>query len=146
MTVTFFGHADTPDGVEPLLADTLRDLIEHQGATQFYVGNKGNFDRMVRKQLRRLSSEYPHIHYAVVLAYMPGKRSECCEADDTDTIFPEEIARAHPRYAISHRNRWLVERADTVVTYVIYSFGGAAQFKELAEKKGKRIISLADMP
>ena len=45
MTCTFFGHKDAPQEIRPLLRDVLLDLIEHQGVTQFYVGNQGSFDR-----------------------------------------------------------------------------------------------------
>ena len=143
MTVTFFGHADTPREVEPLLEATLRDLIEHHGATLFYVGDKGNFDHMVRAQLRRLAQEYPHIRFETVLAYMPGKKQAFDDADTSDTIFPEGLERAHPRYAIASRNRWMVEQSDTVVAYVSRQVGGAAQFAALAHKKGKQIINLS---
>ena len=145
MTVAFFGHADTPPGVGPLLETTVRDLIEHHGATLFYMGDKGNFDCMVRKILRRLSQEYPHIRYAVVLAYMPEKKREFDYEDRSDTIFPEGLERAHPRYAISSRNRWMVEQSDTVVAYVTHQVGGAARFVSLAEKKGNRIVNIANM-
>lgn len=40
-------------------------------------------------------------------------------------------------YAVVHRNKWMLERSDTVITYVRYTYGGAAQFKTLAEKKKK---------
>ena len=38
----------------------------------------------------------------------------------------------------------MIEQSDYVVTYVKYTVGGAAQFKEYAEKKGKIVINLAD--
>ena len=145
MTVTFFGHADTPYAVEPLLEEVLRDLIEHHGATQFYIGDKGNFDHMVRKQLRSLSQEYPHIRYAVVLAYLPGKKQEFDYEDRSDTVFPEGLENAHPRYAISARNRWMVEQADMVVAYVNRQIGGATQFTNAALKKGKQLLNLAPL-
>ena len=59
MTVTFFGHKDTPKEIAPTLRTTLVDLIENHGATEFYVGNNGNFDTMVRRQLENLSKTYP---------------------------------------------------------------------------------------
>ena len=143
MTVTFFGHSDTPDSIEPQLEATIRELIEHRDATVFYVGDKGNFDCMVRRLLRKLTREYPHIRYAVVLAYMPGKKPEFDYEDRSDTIFPDGLERAHPRYAIASRNRWMVGEADTVVTYVTHSIGGAATFTELAQKRDKTVINLA---
>ena len=60
MTVTFFGHKDTPKEIEPTLRTTLVDLIENHGATEFYVGNNGNFDTMVRRQLEDLSQNLSH--------------------------------------------------------------------------------------
>ena len=141
MTVTFFGHKDTPKEIEPTLRATLIDLIENKNVTVFYVGNNGNFDTMVRRQLEDLSHTYP-ITYSVVLAYLPTMKSEY--DDYTNTILPEGIETAPKRFAISYRNKWMVEQADIVVTYVTHSFGGAAQFKELAERQGKTVIELSE--
>ena len=141
MTVTFFGHKDTPKEIEPTLRATLIDLIENKNVTVFYVGNNGNFDTMVRRQLEDLSHTYP-ITYSVVLAYLPTKKSEY--DDYTNTILPEGIETVPKRFAISYRNKWMVEQADIVVTYVTHSFGGAAQFKELAERQGKTVIELSE--
>ena len=141
MIATFFGHKDTPKEIEPTLRTTLVDLIENKNVTVFYVGNNGNFDAMVRRQLEDLSQTYP-ITYNVVLAYLPTKKSE--HDDYTDTILPEGIETAPKRFAISYRNKWMVGQADIVVTYVTHSFGGAAQFKALAERQGKTVIELSE--
>ena len=141
MTVTFFGHKDTPKEIEPTLRTTLVDLIENHGATEFYVGNNGNFDTMVRRQLENLSQTYP-ITYSVVLAYLPTKKSEY--DNFTNTLLPEGIETVPKRFAISYRNKWMVEQSDVVVTYVTHSFGGAAQFKALAERQGKTVIELSE--
>ena len=141
MTVTFFGHKDTPKNIEPTLRTTLVDLIENHGATEFYVGNNGNFDTMVRRQLENLSQTYP-ITYNVVLAYLPVKKSEY--DDFTNTLLPEDIETVPKRFAISYRNKWMVEQSDIVVTYVTHSFSGAAQFKAMAERQGKTVIELSE--
>lgn len=141
MVCTFFGHKDTPKEIEPTLRSTLIDLIENKNVTVFYVGNNGSFDTMVRRQLEDLSHTYP-ITYSIVLAYLPTKKSEY--DDYTNTILPEGIEIKPKRFAISYRNKWMVEQADIVVTYVTHSFGGAAKFKELAEKQGKIIIELSE--
>ena len=141
MTVTFFGHKDTPKNIEPTLRMTLVDLIENHGATEFYVGNNGNFDTMVHRQLENLSQTYP-ITYNVVLAYLPVKKSEY--DDFTNTLLPEGIETIPKRFAISYRNKWMIQQADVVVTYVTHSFGGAAQFKAMAERQGKTVIELSE--
>ena len=65
-------------------------------------------------------------------------------ADYADTLLPEGIEHVHPRFAISWRNRWMLDHADIVVTYITHSWGGAAQFVELAERQGKVLIRLAE--
>lgn len=140
MVCTFFGHKDTSKNIEPTLRATLVDLIENHGTNMFYVGNNGSFDAMVRRQLEDLSNTYP-ITYNVVLAYLPAKKSEY--DDYTNTILPDGIETTPKRFAISWRNKWMVQPADVVVTYVTRNFGGAAQFKDLAQRQGKTVIELS---
>ena len=140
---TFFGHSDCPSTVAPMLRSVLIELIENHGVDVFYVGNQGNFDRMVRSALKELAEIHPHIRYAVVLAYMPGKRDALTDFDYKNTTFPEGIEAVHPRFALLWRNKWMIRQADYVVTYITHSWGGAAQFADLAEKQRKVIINLA---
>ncbi len=139
MTVTFFGHKEIYDDLESILEQTLLKLIE-RGADNFLVGDKGRFDYIVRNKLRQIKRLYPHIKYAVVLAYMPKN-------DERDILFnesvcPEGLESVPPRFAIYYRNKWMLEQSDVVVTYVKHNLGGTAQFKTLAEKKGKTVINL----
>ena len=135
--VTFFGHRDTPKETEPALRLTLIDLIENKNATVFYVGNHGNFDAMVCRQLENLSKTYP-IKYYVVLAYMPSKNDE----PDERTILPEGIETVPRRFAINYRNKWMLNKSDIVVTYVTRPVGGAWEFKQMAEKANKIVIAI----
>ena len=136
-TVTFFGHRDTPKETEPALRLTLIDLIENKKATVVYVGNHGNFDALVRRQLEDLSKTYP-IKYYVVLDYMPGKN----DTHDERSILTEGIETVPRRFAINHRNKWMLTKSDIVVTYVTRNFGGAWEFEQMAEKAQKYMIYL----
>ena len=139
MVCTFFGHKDTQKEIEPTLRSTLIDLIENKNANVFYVGNNGNFDTMVRRQLEDLSQTYP-ITYSVVLAYLPTEKNKYDNL--ANTIYPEGLETVPKRFAISWRNKWMIQQTDIVVTYVTHNFGGAAQFKAMAEKKRKTTINL----
>lgn len=137
---TFFGHRDCPETIKPKIRTAVIDLIENHGVTMFYVGNQGNFDRMVRSVLKEVTTAYPGVGYAVVLAYMPSAKKS---ADDfSDTLLPDGIEKVPKRFAISWRNKWMIEHADYVVTYVTRLFGGAAQFSALAKSKGKIIYDI----
>ena len=140
MVCTFFGHKDTPKEIEPALRSTLIDLIENKNVNVFYVGNNGNFDTMVRRQLENLSQLYP-ITYSVVLAYLPTEKNKYDNL--TNTIYPEGLETVPKRFSISWRNKWMIQQSDIVVTYVTHTYGGAWQFKEIAIKHSKKVIELA---
>ena len=139
---TFFGHRDCPSSIKSKLRKVLIDLIESHAVDMFYVGQQGAFDGIVRSVLKELVSQYSHINYAVVLERIPPKRDEFDTRDYSDTMLPEGIETVHPRFAISWRNKWMIKQSDYVVTYVTHSWGGAAQFAELAEKQKKTVINV----
>ena len=140
---TFFGHRDCPSSIEFKLREVLIDLIENHAVDTFYVGQQGSFDGIVRYVLKELVSIYPHIRYAIVLERLPLQRDEYDTRDFSDTMLPEGIENVHPRFAISWRNKWMIKQSDYVVTYITHSWGGAAQFAEMAERQKKSIIRLA---
>lgn len=140
MTVTFFGHSDAPESIRPKIKEILKKLIIENNTETFYVGNQGSFDRMVIGVLSELKEIYPDFEYYVVFAYLPEKDYTCAHP----SVFPEKAAMAPKRFAISKRNDWMLEQSDTVVVYVRHSTGGAAKFKEKAEKKNKNIINIAE--
>lgn len=142
---TFFGHRDCPASVAPRLQAVLIDLIESHAVDTFYVGNQGAFDALVRSALQKLSQEYPHIRYTIVLAYLPQKKTDFLLQNFSDTMLPEGIETVPKRFAISWRNKWMVKHTDFVVTYVTHSWGGAAQFAEMAKRRGKTVINLPSL-
>ncbi len=148
MIATFFGHRDAPEKIRYQLKLTMIDLIENYAVDTFLVGHNGRFDKMVLSTLISFKSVYTHIDYYVVYAYEPFSKSlKNTDYDLIDwehAVFLEELEGTMPKYAISKRNRWMLEKADYVVTYVTHNFGGAAKFKEIAEKKGKKVINIAE--
>ncbi len=145
MTCTFFGHRNTPKEIEPYLRTALIDLIENKNVARFYIGNQGAMDSIARQTLKALKEIYPQIKYSVVLAYMP-KEKEKEYGDFSDTIYPDGLENTPPKFAIYKRNEWMLKQSDFVITYVNRTIGGAAQFKELAKKKGKIVIELSNIP
>ena len=109
---TFFGHRDAPEKIKPKIRETILSLIQ-SGVTHFYVGNQGAFDGMVFKELEKISKKYP-IHYYQVLAYFPNEKTKFA----AQTILPDGIEQVHPKFAISRRNDWMIEKSEIVVAYV----------------------------
>lgn len=140
-TCTFFGHRDCPATIRPKLRKMLIQLIEQDSVTAFYVGHHGSFDGMVQSVLAELAQQYGHFSYAVVLSGFV--RKDIC--DSQQTLLPEGIELVPRRYAVAWRNRWMLERAQVVVTYVNHSWGGAAHFAAMARRQGKKVYNLAEL-
>ncbi len=143
MICAFFGHKDTPESIRPLLELAVKQIIELYPDTTFYVGNNGNFDRMVLSVLKSLSEDFPTISYSVILAYLPTGKS--AEFDGLPTIYPEGIEYVPKKYAISYRNDWIERQSGMVICYITHNYGGAAKFVEKACKKGKTVRNLANL-
>ena len=142
---TFFGHRDCPENIKPKIHAAVVDLIENHGVTMFYVGNQGNFDRLVRSVLKEVTTAYPEVGYAVVLAYMPSTKTANNYEDFSDTMLPEGIERVPKRYAIPWRNNWMITHCDFVVAYICRTSGGAANFVRLSKHRGKTIYSIKEI-
>lgn len=136
---TFFGNRDVPSDIIPTLRKVIVTLIKHKKVKQFYVGNQGQFDSITISLLTELEQEYD-IHFSIVLAYLPHLKTPLL--DMSHTILPSGLESVPPRYAIDHRNRWMLDQCDYVVTYVHNRTGGAAKFKEMAIKRGKTVIEI----
>lgn len=137
MNVTFCGHSQIwkREEVEKWLFNVTKKLIQ-QGATTFYLGGYGAFDSLVASVLRELKKDYPQIELILVLAYLNTERNT---SGYDSTVYPplEDVPR---RFAITHRNRWMVDVADVVVAYVLHDWGGAATTLRYANQKAKRSI------
>lgn len=143
MVVSFFGHKDTPSTVKPFLEQTVQRLIEENEDITFLVGTHGAFDIMAQNVLKQAAECYPRITAHIVLAYVPVGSN--AERYALPTLVPEGIEGVPKRFAISFRNDYMVNESDTVVCYIAHNWGGAAQFVEKAEKRGKTVINIAEM-
>ena len=134
---TFFGHGDCPETKYSNILQAIQNLITEKNIITFYVGTQGNFDSLVYRALCNLRADFPQIRIYRVLAYLPKDNSLI-----SDSILLEGIELIHPRYAISWRNRWMIEHSDYVIAYITRNYGGAARFVDEAKWKGKTVINL----
>lgn len=142
-TYSFLGHRDTPDSIRPALRQIIIDILQTDSDCEFLVGNQGHFDALVLSVFKDLLKAGEHPNFYVVLAYHPSTGA-APDVSPEYTLYPEELEVVPKKFAISKRNRWLVEQSDVVICFIRHWYGGAAQFVELAQKKGKKIVNLAE--
>lgn len=137
MIVAFCGHNEVtnPDGVRRWLEHTVGDLIQ-RGATTFYLGGYGGFDRLAASVLHKVSAANPSVESILVLPYLNR------EAEDDlydGTIYPP-LENIPKRLAIIKRNEWMVDHSDVIVAYVLHEWGGANAMLKYGLRKGKEVI------
>ena len=144
MTVTFCGHSDfvPSTAMEARLLSVLASQIGDSPA-ELLLGGYGNFDRFALRCGKIFQQTHPQVSLIYVTPYMVTERQTSVGAEYDGIVYPP-LENVPPRYAILHRNRYMVERADLVIACITRSRGGAYQTYLHARRKGKAMINLAD--
>ena len=147
MIITFCGHSNClfSEEVKEQLKNILVSKIIKKTTCKFYLGGYGDFDRLCLRTLKDLKADFPNIELIFITPYLDKNYSklEFAKYLYDDVIFPplESVPR---KFAILKRNEWMVDEADLIIAYVMYSWGGAAKTLEYAKRKKKTIINLAE--
>ena len=144
----FFGHRDTvvTYALEELLERTVRELIE-QGIDEFWCCDQGSFDWVARMVMLRVKKDYKHIILCYVCAYNPDLYSKTKLQDlnsKFEILYPFKASEGHPKFAISRRNKYIVQSADVLVCCIEKDYGGAYSAYKYAQKQEKTVINLPD--
>ena len=145
--VALFGHREIEDlrGLEEKMIAVIKNLIPTKEYVTFLVGRNGEFDiscASVIKRVQRLIGKASN-DVTLVLPY-EMKDVEYYEKYYDSIIIPSTISGAHPKRAISLRNRWMVEQSDLIIFYVKHRAGGAYATMKYAKRLGKVVINLGD--
>ena len=139
---SFFGHRNIPDCLGQVLKEELRAIIKSADSDiTFYVGNKGGFDRLAQRILSVLIKEYPKIKVYVVLDYLSSDKEKCF---GLPTIMPDGFENIPRRFAIVHRNKWMINECDFALVYLTEVVGNTRKYVDLLKRKKKTIINIAD--
>ena len=145
MIVTFCGHRDIffKNDEEKRLVEELRKILKEAPDAVFYLGDYGQFDTLCNYILKELQKEYPLLKRIFVTPYLDPEYAHLKYAkgyyDEVLYPFTDKVVK---RFAISKRNQWMVNKADLVIAYVNYSWGGAVKTFEYAVRKHKRYVNL----
>ena len=147
MTITFFGHADFRETA--LIKESLLSLFEREvngKEATLLLGGYGAFDEFARRCAREYQKRNPRCSLVLVTPYMSlshQKNVLAAQKKRYDEILYPPLEGIPPRYAISHRNRYMATSADLVVAYITHRNGGAYQAVVTAKRSGVRVLNLA---
>lgn len=138
-TVIFIGHSETYDISLQLLQKTVENCVKN-GYSVFMSGGQGDFDRLSAIAVYNVKQSFPHIQNILVIPYLSFKIFNKNIFDEI--LYPNDFEKHHFKGAIPARNRFLVDNADLAITYVRYTWGGAATTYAYAKKKQLKTIEL----
>jgi len=147
MVVAFCGHSDyVENGNDEEIVIELLERIAVGTEIEFFLGGYGSFDDFAYKCAKRFKERHTYARLVFITPYPSDeylRRKLEYTKDQFDLIVYPEIENAPIKYAISHRNRWIADKADVVIAYVMRKYGGAYLTYKRARSKGKTVYNLA---
>ena len=147
MIVAFCGHSTYVENVKDE-EEVLAVLESRVGELpcEFFLGGYGNFDQFGYGCAKRFQKKHPNARLLFVTPYLSesyARNTEWRQGRFDGVIYPP-LENVPPRYAISRRNRWIVEQADLLFAYITHEFGGAYAMYRYAKQKDKEIYQLGN--
>ena len=142
---SFFGHREISQNIEPELYTEIERHITEKNVDTFYTGGYGAFDFMTEKILNDIKKQFPHISVYRILAYVPAVTDMKNNQKQPLTIYPEGLELVPKRFAITYRNRWMVEWSDYIIGYTANNYGGAYDALKYAGHNKKIITNLTSL-
>lgn len=144
-TVSLFGHREI-DNLRYLndeLTPIIKELIKTEEYVAFLIGRSGEFDEYAASVIKRVQKEVgkENNDMTLVLPYNVADIGYYEKYYDS-VIVPESVYGAHPKSAITLKNRWMIEHSDLVLVFVEREKGGAYAAMKYAQKLNKRVINL----
>ena len=139
MIVTFCGYArfSKSEEHEQQILAFLEEKIGDQPA-DMYLGGYGSFDSFAYDCCKKYKETHPSVSLVFVTPYMTidyQKNHLNYQNARYDSILYPEIEDKPKRYAITYRNKYMVEKADYVVAYVSHDWGDAYTAYKHAKKR-----------
>ena len=146
-TVSLFGHREIGDlrQLENKLFPIVKNLMRENSYVTFLLGRNGEFDEYAASVIKRAQSDIGKEKSDIILV-IPYKilALDYYEKYYDSVIIPDCVYNAHPKSAISLKNRWMIENSDLVIVYVEKSVGGAYKAMKYAKTLNKKVINLKD--
>ncbi len=141
MIITFCGHADFYH--EKQYRDFVLEFLEKRvgnNNADILLGGYGLFDEFAYS----CAKEYKKTHQGISLCFVtpyPLTIENNKELEEKyDIILYPPIEAVPAKYAIVHRNRYMVDKADCVLCYITHSWGGAYKTYRYAKQRKKEVI------
>lgn len=152
---TFLGNdygLSKPQHIKEYIEEQIVKLITLKQTDTFYVGEKGAYEKDAYDTVLQIQPKFPHIKIILVIA--TEKELNTFEENPTERKvyrrafdgfeYPLKAELGYKRWCIVHRNNWMIEHSDYIISYNKRK-GRAFSFCKKAQNKGKTIIELTEI-
>lgn len=144
MKITFFGHRTfvSQAKYKKKIMLLLEDIIGDEDV-EFYLGGYGAFDNLSLGCCYEYKKNHPSATIFFVTPYISESydRLKTAKKDFDHIIYPS-LESIPPKFAITHRNKYMVNISDVVIAYIHHEYGGAYQAYRYAIKTKKRTFNI----
>lgn len=146
MIIAFCGHArfSESEEYEQKILAFLEEKVGDQVA-DMYLGGYGGFDSFAYGCCKKFKEKHPKSSLIFITPYLTEEYQKNhleYQKKRYDSIIYPEIENKPKRYAITYRNKYMVEKADFIVAYITHDWGGAYKTYQYAKRKKKPIFNI----
>ena len=146
MIIAFCGHSDYVSNSmdEKKIMGILEERVKGNHS-EFFLGGYGGFDSFAYSCAKKFKLYHPESSLIFITPYISTQyqnRHLQYKREEYDQIIYPELEKVPPRYAILHRNKWIVDKADIIISYIDRQYGGAYKMYEYAKRKNKNIYNI----
>lgn len=146
MVIVFCGHSNYIENIQDEVK--ILNILESEAGDspcELFLGGYGNFDAFAFRCAKKFRQKHTLSKLIFVTPYL-SRGDEQGESiytmEELDSVLYPGLENVPLRYAISHRNRWMVEQADIVISFVSHRYGGAYTTYLNAKRNNKKIYNL----
>lgn len=142
MIITFCGHSDYIQN--SFDEEKILSILEANTAycqVDFYLGGYGNFDNFAYHCTKKYQALHPSARLIFITPYLLQRETK----QKYDEIIYPSLENIPPKFALLHRNKWMIEHSDIVIAYVSRRFGGAYKSLTIAKHKNKQIFNIPEL-
>ena len=149
MVISFFGHAhfSGTKAWEERIISILGERIGEKRA-DIYLGGYGDFDEFAYLCCKKYQQRHPQVRLIFVTPYLTLFKQtdyfKYLKMRYNEIVYPE-IEDKPKKFAITYRNRYMVDASDLIVFYVACEWGGAYETYKYAKRKKKEVVNLTEI-
>lgn len=152
-TCCFTGHRKLPENRIPDILSRLEEVLERliqEGVREFCAGGALGFDTLAALRVLEFKKQYPDVRLVLILPCKDQTKywseSDISVYENIRECADEVIYTSEHSYSgcMHVRNRALVDRSSWCVCCLIQARGGTKYTVGYAQKKGLRIINVAE--